>query len=460
LGRFIAAFSLILLANLLLASALVYAQTRAAASAELGSQLEEVAKRAVTAYQRRSQSNLTNMQWAADTNLNAGLLSTVTVYAYEAPSGSVAYDPQNGWSDPRAAALIGSRASQVLAGRQAFWLDAQSAYLAVPVEMAASQTAILLLGLPRQLSVAMLLDFGRPVLFTLLAVSLPTLLLAFVIIRQMTRPVSQMVRVADAIAGGDLRQRAAYTANNEIGSLGQALNQMAAQLAAADQARTLLVRGISHDLRTPLTTIKANTQALADGLIREEDKPELLADTIAETDRLRGLVDNLLLASGQGSAWPLCLERHDLAELARRTAAQMQVLAGQAGKSLQTDLPASLVWRVDARQIRQALVNLIDNAVRYSPAGSAITVRLRREPGAAVLAVHDPGPGVPLPLRDKIFDPLVKGENSSGSGLGLYICRRIAEAHDGRISLASCPGSGTCVQLWLPDEKGGADFAD
>jgi two-component system, OmpR family, sensor histidine kinase BaeS len=449
-SRFLLVFSLILLANLILAAALTLNQTRQAVADELKYQLSDAAARAVDDYQRGRITNLSNAQWAANTNQNAGNLAGIEVSAYEPPGGITQYDPQNGWSDQTAAGQIGDRAELVLAGQRVFWMTSLRAFLAVPVRLAGNQWAILMLSLPRSNPAVRMADYGRPVWLTLLAVSLPTLLLAFLFFRQMTRPVSRMVEMADAIAGGDFKKRTSYTSNNEIGALGSALNQMAGQLGAENQARTLLISGISHDLRTPLTSIKANTQAMLDGIILPEETRPLLQDTIAEIDRLRGLVDNLLLAAGQSGEWPLHKTQLNLADLVQRTVAQMQIMAEQAGQTLVTFLPENLEARVDGQQIRQMLVNLIDNAIRYSPPGKMITIRLSENNGWISLVIEDQGFGIPAELRPSVFEPLVKSCLSTGSGLGLYLCRRIVQAHQGHISLASAEPAGTTVTVSLP----------
>jgi two-component system, OmpR family, sensor histidine kinase BaeS len=336
----------------------------------------------------------------------------------------------------------------VLAGRRLFWLGDANAYLAVPVRTA-DNWAILLLSLPRPSVSAGLADYGRPILYILLAVCLPTLLLAFVLLRGLTRPITKMVQMADAVAAGDFSQRAPQAGDQEIGLLGASLNQMAVQLDQAENARQLLVRGISHDLRTPLTTIKANTQAMLDGIIPPAETREILVDTIGEIDRLRGLVDNLLLAGGQGAHWPLRLEPQNLADVVRRTTSQMQILAGQSGQAIRTAIPECLEVAIDGQQMRQALVNLIDNAIRYGRRGGVIEVSLGVENEEIRLAVQDDGPGIPSDVLPRLFEPLAKGSGSTGSGLGLYLCRRIAEAHGGSISVES-RSTGTRLTLHLP----------
>jgi two-component system, OmpR family, sensor histidine kinase BaeS len=457
-GRFLTVFSLILLANLILAAVLIFSQSQAAVTATLRYQLGEAAGRLTDDYQRRQLSNLTNAQWANSTNLGAASLAGIEVAAYEPQNGAAGYDAKQGWSDPKAAETIGERAGQVLAGRRLFWLDQGKAYLAVPVRTA-NNWAILLLSLPQPSASTGLANYGRPILFTLLAVSLPTLVLAFLLVRRLARPIAQMAQMADAVAAGDFSRRAPPAGDQEIDMLGASLNQMAVQLGQAEQDRLLLVRGISHDLRTPLTTIKANTQAMLDGIIPADESREILADTIGEIDRLRGLADNLLLAAGQGAHWPLRLEPQDLADIVRRTVSQMQFLAGQSGQTIRTALPDRLVVTIDGQQIRQALVNLLDNAIRYGRPGGDIQVSLAAARDGTSLAVQDEGPGIPPEVQSRLFQPLVKGYASAGSGLGLYLCRRIAEAHGGSIA-ANSSSSGTCVTLLLPGRNQPETTAD
>ncbi|HBP37694.1 MAG TPA: hypothetical protein DD640_02935 [Clostridiales bacterium] len=450
-SRFLLGFGLILLVNLFLASFLTFSQTRAAVTAELRYRLNIASERIITDYQERQLTNLSNAQWTNTSNTSTdSSWSGIRVAAYQPSSSVSAYNAEAGWSDQEAADLIGSRAYQVLAGQRVFWQTEDLACLAVPVRLQAGQIAILLISLPRSNPAALFPTYGWPALLTLLAVSLPTLGLAYLVLRRITRPVSQMVQTADAVAQGDYRQKSAYRQSDEIGILSQAINQMADRLAAAEQARKLLLSGLSHELRTPLTTIKANTQALQDGILTIEEQPEYLADTLSEIDRLRGLVDNLLLAADPSDVWPIRKQPADLAQLVRLILRQMQVRTGQAGLSVRADLPESAPAALDQQQIRQLLFNLIDNAIRFSPPAGMINIRLTAQEDSWLLTVQNSGPPIPENLLPHIFEPLVKSPQSSGSGLGLYLCRRIAELHQGEISLVSNAADGTVITVQLP----------
>lgn len=451
LRQYFLAFGAILLVNLALATWLIVEQTGNAVVDEWHYQLNDMADRAIADYQRRQLSQLTNAQWAAQNNQPAvGNLSGVYVAAYEPTGDTNQYNPQAGWSDDLAAGLIGDRAATVLAGQRLFWLSDNQALLAVSTRTTAGRPAILLLGLPRRTDMALVLRFGRPVLLGLLAVSLPTLLLALVFFRRITRPVTRMAGMAEAVAQGDFRQRIEQPGQNEIGDLGRSLNQMAAQLAAAEQGRRILLSGLSHELRTPLTIIKANTRGILDGVVPPAEQADYLQATAAETERLGMLIENYLQSATLPAEWPLNRQLTDLADLARRVVRQMALPTGQALLRLDLQAPAQMPVRADGYQLRQVLINLLDNAMHYSPPGGVIKVVLMMEPGFAVLTVQDRGPGIPPELLPSVCEPLVKGADSKGSGLGLYLCRRIVEAHHGSILLESAPGGGVCVTVRLP----------
>src|SRR5581483_4301924 len=219
-------------------------------------------------------------------------------------------------------------------------------------------------------------------------------------------------------------------------------------LRRSDALKTALLRAVSHDLRSPLTAILASADALASpGLALEESDRLELADAIrAEATRLDRVVEQLLDLSRleSGAAEP------------HRELWHVDELVGQAlvglGEARRVELeipPDSPPVEVDAAQVERVLANLLENALRYSPAGSRVHVRA--EPGATELRLHvvDRGPGLPADQRDALFKPFERGENGRGSGLGLAIAQGFAEANGGRLWAQDDPAGGHLV-LALP----------
>jgi two-component system sensor histidine kinase KdpD len=227
-------------------------------------------------------------------------------------------------------------------------------------------------------------------------------------------------------------------------------------LRRADAIKTAVLRSVSHDLRTPLMAISTSAGALArpDLSIDDADRAELLATILSASDRLDHLVGNLLDLSRlqAGAAEPV----QHLVELDELVAAALEELGPEAGRvevSLSDHAPSVLV---DPQQIQRALVNLIENALKYSPADEPVRVQALGSPFEGAIRVIDHGPGVPPGERDRIFEPFQRGERTGerpGAGLGLAIARGFAEANGGRLSVESRAGQGATFVLSLPSAQ-------
>jgi signal transduction histidine kinase len=450
-------FSLVLLVNLLLVTGLVYQRSRQTLADEWRYQLSQMADRVIAEYQRLQPAHLANVDWA--TQLNQEMNRTgITVAVYESTAAANAYFAESGWSDPTAAGLIGQRATDALAGLRPFWLTEDQALLAASVRTADGRMAIILLGLQRRTDTAAFLAIGQPALLTFLAVSLPTLMLSLVFLTLIARPVKQMARMADRIAGGDYRQQVTVGGHDEIARLGKALNQMAVRLGVLEHSRKMILSGLSHELRTPITSIKAYTQGLIDNVISEAEKAEALAVISTETERLRVLVENTIQAAADPDAWPINRRPVDLAELITGVCRQMEAAARQKQVSVTCSAVPGQRALCDPYQMRQVLINVLDNALRYAPASTVVSLALTREGPDYDIAVSDEGAGIAPELLPHIFEPLVKDAASHGSGLGLYLSARIMAAHGGSIIVDETGPSGTRFIIRLPNEQ--ADPAD
>ena len=218
-------------------------------------------------------------------------------------------------------------------------------------------------------------------------------------------------------------------------------------LRRSDLVKTALLRAVSHDLRSPLTSITTAIGALRNDelVFTAEDRRELL-DTIAvDADRLARLVGDLLdlsrLEAGGAEPEPQVWQ---LDELVRDVVAEL----GASGRvELAGEHP---LVNVDAVQIQRVLANLLENALRFSPAGSSVHVRITATRREAIVRVVDQGPGVEEAMLDRVFEPFYRGEQRSGAGLGLAIARGFAEANGGRVWAESRPGQGATFALALP----------
>jgi signal transduction histidine kinase len=449
LRQYLLLFSAILLVNLGLASAITWQQSRSLLRDEWRYQLSEMAERVVNVYQRSQLNHLSNVNWTEQLNANSALTG-LYLAAYEPATDRLVYDPLVGWSDRQAAGLIGDRATLVLAGERQFWLTSDQALLALSVRTAAGRLAILLLGLPRRADPALFLRLGRPILLVLLAVSLPTLLLAWLFLRRITRPLREMADLAEAVARGEYRPLTGPVKANELGDLGRALDGMSARLAAADQARRIYLSGLSHELRKPLTSIKLNIQGILDHVIPPQEEKACLEIAAAESERLRALIDNTIQSASDPAQWPQNRQNIDLGRLVRATARQMSLSCQDKRLRITVDGPESLLIDADDGQLRQVLINLLDNAGRFAPTGSAITISLARDAGRAIVSVTDQGPGIDPAILPRLFKEPIKRPGSPGSGLGLYLCQRLIDAHGGAIEAKRASDGGACIRFSLP----------
>jgi two-component system, OmpR family, sensor histidine kinase KdpD len=234
---------------------------------------------------------------------------------------------------------------------------------------------------------------------------------------------------------------------------GAAKEQEAAVVRRSDALKTALLHAVSHDLRTPLASIKAGVSALRqdDTAYTAEDRSELLTAVEEEADRLERLVRNLLDASRlEAAALNSQKEAQDLRELLRAVVARLQPLLAEhpVELSIADDLP---LVACDYAQIDHALANLLENAARHTPQGTHVTIRATAAEGCAQIVISDQGPGVPAEDRARVFRPFERGRTlGEGTGLGLAIARGLVEANGGCLDLDDAPAGGARFVVTLP----------
>jgi signal transduction histidine kinase len=228
-----------------------------------------------------------------------------------------------------------------------------------------------------------------------------------------------------------------------------------APVAAAFERQQIFVADASHELRTPLAVIRANAEFLQQGQPDSEEAAEILA----ETDRLTSLVDSLLaLALGRGG--PSAERELDLGELVSASAQSMQPLATDRRVALDVEAAPGLEVRGNPDQLRQLVLILVDNALRYTPEGGRVRVDAHRNDGTAVVAVTDNGIGIDRTALKHVFERFYRADDArnrtdGGAGLGLSIAEQLVSDHGGRISAESHPGRGSTFTVSLPLGHGG-----
>jgi len=303
--------------------------------------------------------------------------------------------------------------------------------------------------------------FARATLISLgvavTAALVTALALSWVVTRRIVRPVQAMADAAELIAEGDYAARVGTTsAGAELDALGRALDQMAVTLAATERTRTDMLRDLAHELRTPLTTVRGYVEALSDGVMT------LDRDTVGTIDselaRVERLVDDIATVSrAEERQLDLHLRPTAAADLVTAAVAAAARAFDDGGVALLCEVHSGLpAVAADPDRVQEVLANLLDNALRHTPAGGRVTVTARRGPGVVELVVSDTGDGLDPEHLTRVFERFFRVDSGrsrrrGGSGIGLAIARALTEAHGGRIRAESPgPGQGSTFTVTLP----------
>ena len=273
-------------------------------------------------------------------------------------------------------------------------------------------------------------------------------------LRRMSMPLDDLLDASNKIAEGDYSTRVDERGPREVRSLVRAFNSMAERLQINDQQRRAMLADVSHELRTPLTIIRGNVEGILDGVYPADETR--LKSILEETQVLSKLVEDLrTLSLAESGALQLKREPTDLVSLIRETVAAFQSQADATGLKIETSFSKNeLSLEIDPERIRQVLTNLLSNALRYSPGGGVVKIRLTESDlspeGHVVVSVEDSGPGIASADLPHVFDRFYKSADSRGMGLGLSIAKYIVEAHGGDIKAESEAGRGTKISFSLP----------
>lgn len=280
-----------------------------------------------------------------------------------------------------------------------------------------------------------------PVLLAALAATALAVILFLSLAHQLTRPLTQMELSANAITHGNFSIRAPETGSRETRALARAFNDMAVQMETLETSRRDFIANVSHELRSPLTSVQGYLQGLLDGDFPPEEQEKCMTVALNETRRLSKIVSGLLsLSRMERKDATLNRTDFDLNELIRQVliTQETQIEAGRfdIGADFEADpCPVS----ADRDQIQQVLVNLLDNALKFTPEGGRIAWSTRRDKDRVICRISDSGPGVSAEDAPHIFDRFYKADKAhttgKGTGLGLAICRRIMENHGESIRL-------------------------
>ncbi len=313
--------------------------------------------------------------------------------------------------------------------------------------------ALLASGLPLAAVVAsglIMFDTRHDALITLVAAaaSASALVGALVVSRSISLPLRSLRRTAQRLADGELEARAEVAGPSELREVAGVVNEMSTALDGLLRAQRELVAAASHDLRTPLTNLRAAAEALEDGV---GDPALHLASLQVQIERMTLLVDDLLdLSRFDAGVVPLDVAETELEPLLDDCLALYAADARTARVRLERECPPGLRGRCDPLQLGRVLSNLVGNAIRHTPPGGRVLVRAR---DGVEVSVIDTGAGLPPGAGERVFERFWRGDESraaGGTGLGLAIARAIVELHGGTIGVADAPGGGACFTFTLP----------
>ena len=272
-------------------------------------------------------------------------------------------------------------------------------------------------------------------------------------LRRMFTPLDELFQASERVANGDYSVRVQEKGPPEVHSLMRSFNSMAERLQANDQQRRNMLADISHELRTPITVIQGNVEGMLDGVYPADEAR--LKSIIEETQILSRLVDDLrTLALAESGALRLKYEPTNLVELVRDAVSGFEAQAKEKDIRIELSLVEAEEANIDPQRIREVLTNLLSNALRYTPRGGEIKVRLT-DVGSGVerratISIKDSGPGIEPDVLPHVFERFYKSSDSGGMGLGLSIAKYLVEAHNGKIWAESDAGNGTKITISFP----------
>ncbi|MBO5278092.1 MAG: HAMP domain-containing histidine kinase [Lachnospiraceae bacterium] len=295
---------------------------------------------------------------------------------------------------------------------------------------------------------------------TLIVIFLLSLIFLLVFTIFIYRPLKKITAAANAYAAGDLKYKVNCHSNDEMGYLAATLNYMAHELNKSEEYQKNFIANVSHDFRSPLTSIKGYVEAMKDGTIPYEMQEKYLDIVIFETERLRKLTSSLLtLNSYDSRAILLDISSFDINQVIKSTLATFEGICGKKKISFVLTLDEKVkMVSADMGKIQQVLYNLIDNAIKFSHNNSSIRITVSERNGKVFVSVKDSGIGIPKDSISKIWDrfyktDLSRGKDKKGTGLGLSITKEIIQSHNENIDVISTEGVGTEFIFSLPKAR-------
>ncbi len=269
-------------------------------------------------------------------------------------------------------------------------------------------------------------------------------------------PLDRMAKHAERLTAENLGERLPVeNPDDELGHLARVFNLSLARIEESFAQLRRFTADASHELRTPLTAIRTVGEVALQDPQNPDRYREAIGSMLEEVDRLSRLVGSLLVLSRADAGPALRRQELRLLDLVKDSASLLEILADEKAQRIEVSGDAGLAVEADGLILRQALINLIDNAIKYSPRGSAVLIEVRGDIGDAIVEVTDQGPGIPEAHRSRVFERFyridqARSREEGGAGLGLSIALWAVQAHDGRIELQSEEGKGSTFRIVLP----------
>ncbi len=449
--KIIIAYTLVFGVMLVLFAYFIYRDTQEAETAKVDARLETHAAKIITELEEESDSSAP-VEVHAILGIPAEGLTGLRIQLFDQSGKTVVADTalqpcaSTNWRE----AVAGRRYREVLRiGGQEYRC------LWVPIELNDKYPAAVQLAASLGDADA---NLHRLLLFFIMGIPLALIvaaLAAYLITRMAFRPILGMVETARQITARDLHHRLTLpAAKDEVRLLGETLNNMIERIEASFRSQKQFVADASHEIRTPLTVICSELE-FAERRVTGAAVKESIQISLSEIDRLAKLTDSLLLlARLDASQLKLSLQPVRIDELLVECVQLAKSLADKKNIQLRVNLEEPLVLQADRERMKSIILNLLDNAVKYSGSGTTVSVSLARKDSAARLSVADQGRGIPADALADIFKRFYRVDASrtqiEGSGLGLAIVERLVELHGGKISVQSQAGKGTTFTVEFP----------
>ena len=298
--------------------------------------------------------------------------------------------------------------------------------------------------------------FPIPIIFMLLISLVIGTILTMVGGERFLRPLRELIEATKEVASGNFDVRVEVRGPHDLGRLAASFNEMAKELASIETLRSDFISTISHEFKTPIVSIRGFARQLKKNALTAEQRNEYLDIILSESERLARLSSNVLLLSRLESTEKIT--EHTVYALDEQLRRAVLLLEPQLQKKqLEVDIQAKAVHICANEEMLSHLwINLLGNAIKFSPNGSTIGIALESDGKNAIVTVSDKGPGMEDEVKKRIFEKFYQGDQSratEGNGLGLSLVNRILELENGTITVDSEPGRGTCFTVALPIER-------